>query len=265
MTERPILFSGPMVRAILEGRKTQTRRMIKPQPPGDVAPITLSHYHPTIVDRYGEQAPGDEIFGAYSDDGDWGCKSPFGEPGDRLWVRETFQGPLWDEGTWDPDVDYHKPEFCEYRADGGPMPEYVDFEDNLRQGWKPSIHMPRWASRITLEITSMRVERLQSISEGDAIAEGAVYTDFGIEPPKGSISLDGGRTFHPVVRGTQRNGWHMGNATSHDQCMGSAKYAFANLINRLHGGENWNLKGPGLWEVNPWVWAIEFKRLNAGA
>ncbi len=262
MRERPILFSGPMVRAILEGRKTQTRRVIKRQPSDDVAPITVSRYYPTIVDRHGDEAPGAEIFGAFSDDGEWGCKSPFGEPGDRLWVRETtydverngYVGPVFvesDEGSnaaawgWGESDD----------------PDYIEPYE-LRK--RPAIHMPRSMARITLEITCVRAERMQNISEADAIAEGAVYTDFGIEPPKGSLGLDGGRTFHPIVRGTQRNGWHMGDATSHTRCMGSAKYAFANLINRLHGGKNWNLKGPGLWEANPWVWVIEFKRLGAG-
>ncbi|WP_242460843.1 hypothetical protein [Burkholderia cenocepacia] len=268
MKERPILFSGPMVRAILEGRKTQTRRIVKCQPPDDVAQITISRYHPTVIDRLGDEAPGAEIFGAYSDDGDWGCKSPFGEPGDRLWVRETWKPRVSHSCALDAcdcaDV------WVDYQAagDGVYFPEqkidenWTMPEAAMKGRWIPSIHMPRWASRIMLEITGVRVERMQSISEADAIAEGAVYTDFGIELPKGSISLDGGRTFHPVVRGTQRNGWHMGDATSHERCMGSARYAFANLINRLHGGENWNLKGPGLWEANPWVWVVEVRRVE---
>ncbi|VWB16646.1 hypothetical protein BLA14095_00488 [Burkholderia lata] len=89
ITERPILFTGSMVRATLDCRKTVTRHIIKHQPPDDVAPISVSRYHPTIIDRLGDQPPGLEIFVATSDDGEWGCKSPFGEPGDRLWVRET--------------------------------------------------------------------------------------------------------------------------------------------------------------------------------
>jgi len=253
MTERPILFSGPMVRAILEGRKTQTRRVVKCQPPDDVTPITVARYNPTIIDRNGDEEPGPEIFGAFSEDGEWGGKSPFGEPGDRLWVRETHLN-WWKLDEANPDGPRVFSHVAAYAADG--------YELQPGETWIPSIHMLRAASRITLEITCVRAERLQNISEGNAIAEGAVYTDFGIEPPKGSISLDGGRTFHPVVRGTQRNGWHMGDATSHEKCMGTAKYAFANLINRLHGGENWNLKGPGLWEANPWVWVIEFRRVE---
>lgn len=257
MKERPILFSGPMVRAILEGRKTQTRRVIKQQPPEDVAPITVSRYHPTIIDRHGDEAPGDEIFGAYSDDGDWGCKCPYGEPGNHLWVRESF---------WGCDAPGFGDQPCVVYDDEWHGKEYWPAEIRpwaRKFGRIPAIHMPRECSRITLEITGVRVQRIQSITHDDAIAEGAVYTDFGIEPPYGSLSVDGGRTFHPVLRGTQRNGWHMGDATTHTRCMGTARYAFANLINHLHGGDNWNLKGPGLWEANPWVWVIEFKRIES--
>ncbi|HEP6287983.1 TPA: hypothetical protein VDA67_006494, partial [Burkholderia vietnamiensis] len=143
MKERPILFSGPMVQAILDGRKTQTRRVMKHQPPVDVSPITAARYHPTIVDRHGEEAPGPEIFGAFSDDGAWGCKSPFGEPGDHLWVRETW-GVAGDMK--------HDSGYVEYRADC--KGNFNDVGDLIPR-WTPSIHMPRWASRITLEITGV--------------------------------------------------------------------------------------------------------------
>nr|WP_249178151.1 hypothetical protein [Burkholderia vietnamiensis] len=248
-----------MVRAILEGRKTQTRRVVKlphMNPLGEWEPTTVGG------ENGGRTAAGETVppQGAI-----WHTRTadclicPHGQPGDRLWVRETWQHSNHPFGPYESDCTVF------YRADYLDDPLGPDLErsgDGIRRMWRPSIHMPRAAGRITLEITSVRVERMQSISEADAIAEGAVYTDFGIEPPKGSISLDGGRTFHPVVRGTQRNGWHMGDATSHQQCMGSAKYAFANLINRLHGGENWNLKGPGLWEANPWVWVVSFRRIE---
>ncbi|ACR29192.1 hypothetical protein [Burkholderia glumae] len=231
MKERPIIFSAPMVRAILDGRKTQTRRVAKEFAGKDNLDA--------ILRRFPNQQ---------------GC--PHGEPGDRLWVREAFIHEPADY-CWAASVSIPcRRAHTIYRADSDPS------GDARGAGWTPSIHMPRTLSRITLEITGVRVERLHDISEGDAIAEGAVFTDFGIEPPKGSISVDGGRTFHPVVRGTQRKGWHMGDATSHTRCMGSARYAFANFINRLHGGENWNLKGPGLWEANPWVWVVEFKRVE---
>ncbi|UVS87020.1 hypothetical protein EFP18_23345 [Burkholderia glumae] len=249
MKERPIIFIAPMVRAILDGRKTQTRRVVKPAPIyGDVDGMFASW-----------------MFKKQRGSGHWlypNARSlvlsecPHGQPGDRLWVRESFWGceapGFGDQPCVVYDDEWHGKE---YRP--------AEIRPWARKfGRIPAIHMPRDCSRITLEITGVRVERLHDISEGDAIAEGAVFTDFGIEPPKGSISVDGGRNFHPVVRGTQRNGWHMGDATSHTRCMGSARYAFANFINRLHGGENWNLKGPGLWEANPWVWVIEFKRVE---
>lgn len=135
--ERPILFSGPMVRAILEGRKTQTRRVLKN--PDDGVSTTIEDGSPLYCD----------------DGGFWHPRPcPYGQPGDRLWVREAHQlspdGPIYratarEHGTYEP---------------GGAGP------------WRPSIHMPRWASRITLEITDVRVERVQEITEDDAIAEG---------------------------------------------------------------------------------------------
>ncbi|MBU2685748.1 MAG: hypothetical protein KKF27_21110, partial [Gammaproteobacteria bacterium] len=96
MSEKPIIFSGPMVKAILEGRKTMTRRVIKPQPDLGLCEferyshIHVGIYNPALVDKDGNLYPGDEIFGAYTDDGEWGWKCPYGQPGDRLWVRETF-------------------------------------------------------------------------------------------------------------------------------------------------------------------------------
>ena len=160
MSEKPILMSSPMVRAILEGRKTQTRRVAKKQPiSGDVKPT--------------------------KDDGIWSSQTersvvsyfscPYGQPGDRLWVRETFQHTC--------DV---KGDACvRYKADGKAMHSWANDSgegdwvkvsgecvpvDNPH--WKPSIFMPRWASRITLELTAVRVERVQDIGEDDAIAEG---------------------------------------------------------------------------------------------
>src|SRR5687767_12087149 len=90
MKEHPIPFSGPMARAILEGRKTVTRRVVKPQPPDGVGRIYVGRYEPAIVDRHGELQPGPGIFGAYDEDGEWGARCPYGEPGDRLWVREKI-------------------------------------------------------------------------------------------------------------------------------------------------------------------------------
>lgn len=215
MKERPILFSGPMVRALLDGSKTQTRRALKVQP---------THFNPVGVPRrvVPSGGPSDVI------------RCPYGETGDRLWVRETWQGPLLQEFEVDADPDWHyashihqyqNPAHCEYAADGGPKPEYTDADDVMRQGWRPSIHMPRWASRITLEITSARVERLQDISEADALAEGIVR-----QPDGGHGLADTTHYHHTDPRQSYFSLWEA-------------------------------INGPDSWAANPWVWAIEFRRL----
>lgn len=151
MKERPILFSAPMVRAIQEGRKTQTRRIVKPIPSDTFLP-QIGEYQRTLTDRKdGEQFPDPVVrFGASDENEDYPC--PYGRPGDFLWVKETFT------------TDYIGPRNCIiYRAD----------EPQIKCRWKPSIFCSRKISRITLEITKVRVERLQNISEEDAYAEGA--------------------------------------------------------------------------------------------
>ena len=202
MKERSILFNGEMVRAILEGRKTQTRRVVKPQP--------LWVYDNKVPVKTEDADPKGAI------------KCPYGQPGDRLWVRETFMGPLIDEDG-DYSNGYHSPEFCEYRADGGPAPEWVDMDGENHQGWKPSIHMPRWASRILLEITAVRVERLQEISDVDAEAEGAKFELAEVD----SVRL--------------------GAEASH-------RSGFQNLWQ--------SISGPDSWAANPWVWVVEFRRVE---
>lgn len=100
---------------------------------------------------------------------------------------------------------------------------------------------------------------MQDITEADAVAEGARFTDFGIYVPNGKASLDGGKTFHPF-KPSQHTGWHVDEVEGPDQCLESARDAFANYINKLQGSKNWNCKpGPSAWEANPWVWVIEFK------
>jgi hypothetical protein len=163
--ERPILFSGPMVNAILEGRKTQTRRIVKPQP--DENGLSFMRYAP--LDWR------DDVNGEWNQ---WKGETPNGDswrgrvqcwPGDRLWVREQHRF------TRDAKHDY-----IEFRSDGQvgivqDNSEWLRDEDFER--WKPSIHMPRWASRITLEVVSVRVERLNDISEDDAKTEGVALAD----------------------------------------------------------------------------------------
>lgn len=160
MRERPILFSGPMVRAIIDGRKTQTRRPVKPQPPSSTRHVATYH-HPDPRTRF------------WASDGasllDWSQPCPYGEVGDRLYVRETWQHDNHPFGPYDKDCTVF------YRADYLDDPLGPDLErspDGIRREWRPSIHMPRAASRITLEVTGVRVERLNDISDADADAEG---------------------------------------------------------------------------------------------
>ncbi len=156
---KPILFNADMVRAILEGRKTQTRRVVKPDPEiadsfiiRDDGTISACHVDPPCF-------PGDTGGVDYDE-----IRCPYGQPGDRLWVRETFAniGLKGYPPTWF------------YRADGDELPPFDGrCEDNK---WRPSIHMPRAASRIDLEITAVRVERVQDISVEDALDEGIVHS-----------------------------------------------------------------------------------------
>ncbi len=216
MKERPILFSGAMVRALLAGTKTQMRLAVKldatPEP---------KHSRDVIL-RY---------------------RCPYGQPGDRLWVRETWQGPLLDDDAIENPEDIESPKYCFYAANGGPAPEYEDADGDLHCRWRPSIHMPRWASRITLEIVSVRVERLQDISEADARAEGARY--------------------RKISTGDARIGlmdwWFFGTDTAGNDigaglCAKDGYELFWEYIN-----------GAGSWDANPWIWVIEFKRAEGEA
>jgi len=212
------MFKAPLVRAILDGKKTQTRRLVKPQPVADQGMVNAAYCgRPNLWLRDG---PCDETDPAY----EWRC--PMGQPGDRIHVRETWQGPLmsskeWEEhyfsGADDLPAHFRTPAHCQYAADGGPPPEFMTIDDELVSRWKPSIHMPKWASRIWLEITGVRVERLQSISDSDLEREGLQeYIDKGDD---------------------------------HD---GTPRDTFRKL---------WETTG-GDWAANPWVWVIDFKRIE---
>lgn len=200
--ERPILFSGPMVRAILDGRKTQTRRVLKPQPPDD-ARFAGVHFASDEPDSWFFNSP----------------RGPFKvrvrcEEGDRLWVREAA---------------HYSPNRVAYCADNerlGPGERVPGFGPA-----KPSIHMPRWASRITLEVTAVRVERLQDMLEVDAIDEGALTIDL------------------PAA----------GPATQ----AGKPPLGASPLVRFRHLWDEINAKRPGCaWASNPWVIAVTFKRLK---
>jgi hypothetical protein len=238
MRELPILFSGAMVRALLDGSKTQTRRVVKHQPPDDVAPITVAHYEPTVVNWRGEEEPGSVIFGAYSDDGDWGAKCPYGAPGDRLWVRETHDVNRLGVETFPSGRERFYAGIA-YKADDGRHEAditerlYKTLDEKESRGWTPSIHMPRWASRITLEVTGVRVERLQDISETDSAAEGVE-----------SLRNEGEYWKH-----------YLESTASCDAliCL-SARESFRTLWD--------SLAAPGAdWQANPWVWVVGFKRI----
>lgn len=224
MKERGMIFNGEMVRAILDGRKTQTRRIMKPQP----TPCTLQkggHWWPSNVFKTMLHIEEEMQNGKGGWGGLVGDACPFGDVGDRIWVRETFQGPLVSEDLLEEYRAYpekfEKPQYCEYAADGGARPEYCDLDDNLRHGWLPSIHMPRWASRILLEITDVRVERLASISQEDAAKEGYPANP---EPYGGSMD---------------KFLW------------------FRQLWDSIYPEQSFS--------HNPWVWVIEFKRVEGGA
>lgn len=186
--ERPILFSAPMVRAILEGRKTQTRRIVKLEGNAFV----------------GRMMNGDQKRWPYRNayDGE-AIPCPFGQPGDRLWVRETFQQVAHfttDESGETYAVKFKRPKEISYVADG-----LATGSTGMRSGWsskKPAIHMPRWASRITLEIVNVRVERLQEIDAADAVAEG--MPQFEATPPDFLFR----NLWHTIHAADGPNGWN---------------------------------------------------------
>lgn len=176
MKERPILFSGPMVRAILEGHKTQTRRVIKPSL-GGLAGLGFWGYDTTAGDGATTVMFGDQL--GYTK---VRVRCPYGQPGDRLWVRETWhphgvgRAPNWTS------------DLVIYRADNEglqpfdgcssqPLPAPVQWHGKQTANWRPSIHMPRWASRITLDIMDVWIERLQDIGSAAARTEGVDAPD----------------------------------------------------------------------------------------
>lgn len=186
MKERPILFNAPMVRALLDGTKTQTRRVCK------VAEATALSY---VVDCGNCQFGDEEGYVRFS--------SPYGQPGDRLWVRESVA-----------DI-------------GGRLTYRADTDDGAHcmvKRWTPSIHMPRWASRILLEIVSVRVERLNDIREADARAEGVTIED------RHMIGYCAGEFLPPSIR-AYRDLWE-------------------------------SINGAGSWDADPWVWVVDFKRVT---
>ncbi len=241
MKERPILFSGAMVRAILEGRKTQTRRIVKPQPPQHTREVTTFH-HPDPRTHYWA-FDGESLM-------DWAQPCPYGEVGDRLYVRETWQHSNHPFGPYESDC------LVFYRADYFDDPHGPDGEkspEGKYREWRPSIHMPRAASRITLEVTDVRVERLQEISEADAIAEGVESIDFEREERDWSICPRcGGTRLHEALG---PNGGVMFDVDCRE-CDTHVK-RYRHLWDSLN-----TARGYG-WDANSWVWVVEFKRIES--
>jgi len=206
--DRPIIFSAPMVRALLDGRKSQTRRVLKPQPAARTACVEP---HPEYREEWRAFADGEPLHSF--------CL-PY-VPGDRLWVREAWcygpagqfaDAPIYYRAT-DNDV-----EGCTGYTKGG----------DRRSPWRPSIHMPRWASRLTLIVTDVRVQRLQDISEEDAQAEGALKMRCEID--------DKPHFYNDAERGTHKIG-------------------FAGIWAHINGAESW--------DADPWVVAVSFKTIRA--
>ncbi|HBO1871470.1 TPA: hypothetical protein ACIR1N_005648 [Pseudomonas aeruginosa] len=204
MKERPILFSGPMVRAILEGRKTVTRRVMKPQP-----------------DFLGSMVDPNTPFKTLDAGLHARITCPYGEPGDRLWVREAWAADAQVDAIAPRDLSQGEPIW--YPADFSVRQTGCSMISKGRG--RPSIHMPRWASRILLEITAVRIERLQDISEKQALAEG--------------VELEGEGVC-----------WAGAAGTASDSPVESFRLLWE-LIN-----------GAGSWNANPWVWGVEFKRVT---
>lgn len=239
MKERPILFSGSMVRAIVEGKKTQTRRVVKPQPRGHhwetmhgyellVSDIYLESRGRCFV-RFNHTIPHPSLRCDRFYDEDCAPFCPYGQVGDRLWVREKHARIPGMTGM-------HLPH---YFADG-PIPTIDIRHDAGLLGTYPSIHMPRWASRITLEITGVRVERLQDISEEDAVAEGlSCISKDGATYKYGIADRDG-------LPGNDDFGWHW------FQWEKNPRLAYRKLWESING--------PGSWAENPWVWVVQFVR-----
>jgi hypothetical protein len=222
MKERGMLFSKPMVLALLDGSKTQTRRLVKPQPTIDAQGNFCWNGW-----NFGQTFEGPRIQSIASPLPGSITKKvhcPYGKPGERLWVRETFA----EVGNVDPGyLIYRASDYMEqvrkYRFD--------TFLPESKVRWTPSIHMPRRASRIDLEITSVRVERLQDISEEDALAEG-------IQPISES---DGPNYFTANI-----DGWNLNFSTA----LGAYQMLW-----------EW-INGAGSWDKNPWLWVVEFTRIT---
>lgn len=259
MRERPIIMSAPMVCALLDGKKTQTRRLLHPQPlQGHYLQKMWGTSPPPNPVAFGDPYLWREVGPDYPDDAHDDRRCPYGKPGDRLWVRESWRTSetlnkmdatqIAEKAL---DANYERPWAPIVYDDG----EEKNWERNglpvEQGGWgKPgrrrlSRFMPRWASRITLEITDIRLERVHDISEEDAIAEGLR-----------GLTKDGGQTVKYGIPdrdgwpGNDNVGWHW------EDWSRDPREAYARLWNTINGE-----RAP--WITNPWVWVLSFKRIAA--
>lgn len=210
-TERPILFSGPMVRAILDGSKTVTRRVAQTNEAGR-------------LQRSGRQWHVDDPNAIHA------C--PYGAPGDRLWVRETWRVERALNSCKPSDMDQPYPR--DYRADERTQKEQDWHHPAFAGRWRPSIHMPRWASRITLEVTEVRVERLHQITEDEARAEG-IRTLPDQDPEDPSAWWESAPGVHQAR---------------------SARSSFRKLWSSINADRGFG------WDTNPYVWVVRFRRIE---
>ena len=212
---KPIIMNVDEVRGVLSGLKTMKRVPIKNQ----------DGIHPrwNTIGWLG-----------WEDGHDYKLRQPY-QPGDVLWVRETFARHT--KGiTYKADSDRRKIEI-------------------LKGFWEPPLHMPREAARLFLLVKDVRVERVQDISENDAIREGIMHTDFGMNWDMGKMSIDGGKTFHEIEP-IHYPGYHSGVVVSPDYCFSTARRAFANLWDARNAKRGYG------WDSNPWTWVIEFEECD---
>ncbi|MBC5078961.1 ASCH domain-containing protein [Klebsiella quasipneumoniae] len=217
MKERGMIFNGEMVRAILDGRKTQTRRIMK------VQPVLNGNFYEVFGAAWSKGMKSIPALPGHS----LSTRCPFGAVGDRIWVREAFR--VHSRATDVATLVYKASERNSWTEQTHRVPVAVCNKPATPEKWTPSLHMPRWASRILLEITDVRVERLNAISQEDAQAEG--------------MELAGWR---PTYSDPDSGGEVM---TPYDN--------FAELWSSIYGDESW--------KANPWVWVISFKRVEGGA
>ena len=226
--ERPIIFSAPMVRAILEGRKSMTRRIVKCRE--EIACLgTAADWNAGKLDErmpdwetWGPKSGAQVFVGKHGNIFSLNC--PYGVPGDRLWVREKFD--FFPCGMTECEIFYWADGSSQKRTPPNDYNPYLYPNERVR----PSIHMPRWASRITLEIASVRVERVKEITPQDCEAEGIT-----------------GTTSASPVRGLPYEQYKNGDGLTYTEPL----KAFQALWESIHG--------PGSWDLNPYVWAISFK------